>query len=390
MKWFTVLKGDYVPSEDALQLIPARWNELTPRRRCPVPKVDGEVWLVSSKERKALPDRILNQLEQKLASQFYYLRTFKRVMKGVNRNWLKKNFPSLGYMIIWDSFLKESFFQDRLERAFTNLYDFGYYDGYMLLRYDGKSRKWYGAKLVSNSLETIIDSVYASAALLPERTAFRQRIAIGKVPPRPKEQEPEVVDKCSSDIHFSISSQREEPIVRYRFADGVRPEYEDKLEECIHYLLMHDYPIALIEAMIDRNIRISDIEVNGYYEIFLPKYYRDDWNGVVEMEPLPKTILIFFLRHPDKRFQHYQLKDYEAEFYAIYNWITNTGSDHEDTIRNRIHTLVTNNKYFSMLVNDIKQAFQAHLDDRITERYYVKKNKSGYGIMLSPDLIHCP
>jgi hypothetical protein len=108
------------------------------------------------------------------------------------------------------------------------------------------------------------------------------------------------------------------------------------------------------------------------------------------LDPLPKTVLLFFLRHADKRFQHYQLKEYEDEFLSIYNRFTNTGSDREETIRNRIHKLVTVNKYFSMLVNDIKQAFLEHLDDRVAQVYYVKKKRSGYGISLSPDLIHCP
>lgn len=405
MNWFNRHKEQYVPSKDYLELYPCHWEEMRLRGQPPLPKVDGEVWLLASKDQKALPSDILDQLEKKLASQFYYLRTFKRAIKDVNKSQLKRIYPSLLFSTIYKDLLTESYFEDRLERAF-DLYDFGYYEGHMLLRYDSKTRKWYGAKLVSYSTKDIIDSVYACAAKLPERTAFRKRIAIGKAQPRRRTKEIHESYALPGDPEFSFKQEREEEVPeirfsisadwnrveRFRFRDGDRPygEYEEKLEESLHYLLMNDYPIALIEAMIDRNIRLSPIKVDGFYQIVLPNFYGKEWNGVVELDPLPRAILIFFLRHAGTRFQHYQLKVYEEEFYGIYNWITNTGSDHEETIRNRIHKLVTENKYFSMLVNDIKQAFLAHLDDRVAQQYYVKKNKSGYGVSLSPDLITCP
>ena len=406
MNWFNRHREQYVPSEDYLELYPCHWEEMRLCGQSPLPKVDGEVWLLASKDQKTLPSDILDQLEKKLASQFYFLRTFERAMKDVNEAWLKRVFPAVVYSPIYKGLLTGAYFEDRLVHAF-DLFDFGFYEGYMLLRYDGKARKWYGARLVSYSTKDIIDSVYACAAKLPERTAFRKRIAVGKVRPKRKVEE---IDECfefSDNTDFSVERKRKDKTVkvpevrfsirtdwdladRLRFRDGAFEDYEEKLEENLHYLLMNDYPIALIEAMIDRNLRLSRIKVDSYYRIVLPNYYGKDWDGVVELDPLPKTILVFFLRHAGTRYQHYQLKDYEEEFYGIYNWFTNTGSEHEATIRNRIHKLVTENKYFSMLVNDIKQAFLVHLEDRVAQQYYVKKNKSGYGVSLSPDLITCP
>ena len=212
MNWFNRHREQYVPSEDYLELYPCHWEEMRLRGQPPLPKVDGEVWLLASKDQKALPSDILDQLEKKLASQFYFLRTFKRVLKGVDKRWLRKNFPSCESMPVFEDVLSEDFFVDKLERSF-DLFDYGFYDGYMLLRYDGKTRKWYGARLVSYSTKDIIDSVYACAAKLPERTAFRKRIAVGKARPKRKEEE---IDECfefSDNTDFSVERKRKDKLI---------------------------------------------------------------------------------------------------------------------------------------------------------------------------------
>lgn len=372
LEWREQHDGDYIPTEESMELIPGYWDVVQLRGASPIPKVDGEVWLISEYGLNDLPASILDQLEQAFSFRMYYLRTFRRVMKDVDSNWLKKNFPGLLNQPKYSDLLSEDYFTHRLERSFHNLSDFGFYSGFMLLRYDARDRKWYGAKLYTTSFESLLDSAYSCAARLPERKDFRRKIAVGASQPRHRGAQQGVFpDKHGSQL--------------LEFG-----QYEEQLEEAIRFLLMHDYPLALIEAMIDRHLRQSPIEVDWQYRIYLPAFKREDWEGFIELDPLPKTILLFFLRHADKRFQHYQLKEYEDEFLSIYNRFTNTGSDREETIRNRIHKLVTVNKYFSMLVNDIKQAFLEHLDDRVAQVYYVKKKRSGYGIELSPDLIQCP
>ena len=156
--------------------------------------------------------------------------------------------------------------------------------------------------------------------------------------------------------------------------------------------MVNQYPLKLIETLIKKSLRLSRIEVDWQYRILLPEFKRDGWDGEIVLDPLPKTILIFFLRHPELRLQHYQLGEYEQEFLSIYMKFTNVGGDHMDKIERSIHNLLfeKKNSPFSTNVNDIKQAFQAHLHDWEAENYYVQKNKEGYGISLPPELISVP
>ena len=89
---------------------------------------------------------------------------------------------------------------------------------------------------------------------------------------------------------------------------------------------------------------------------------------------------------------YYQLGEYEKEFLSIYMKFTNVGGDHMEKIEKSIHKLLfeKKNNPFSTYVNDIKQAFQAHLHNWEAENYYVQKNRDGYGISLPPELIDCP
>lgn len=368
MEWREKHNGDYIPDLETLKVF--WWTEVSVRGDSPLPVIEGEVWLVGDKVPQ-IESHVLDLMEEAFLFQYHHLSIFQRTLKKINREWLKQNYPVLLAQPNCEDLLSEKYFKDRLVESFdlpTGL-DFS---RLLLLRYDAKAEKWYGAKLPEACYEDLLESVYSAAASISEKKGRSQ--SVDNV--RTRHRGLDVDDE----IRFSISGT-DSPC-----------EYDiNSLKEGIAKMV-DQYPLKLIEALIKKSLRLSRIEVDWQYRILLPGFKRDGWDGEVVLDPLPKTILIFFLRHPELRLQHYQLGEYEKEFLSIYMKFTNVGGDHMEKIEKSIHKLLfeKKNNPFSTYVNDIKQAFQAHLHNWEAENYYVQKNRDGYGISLPPELIDCP
>ena len=366
MEWREQHKGDYIPDVENLKVF--WWTEVNLHGDAPIPVIEKEVWLVGNQVSLLQPD-VLDLMEEAFLFQALHLSTFKRTVKKIDREWLQKYYPVLLNRPDYEDLLSEEYFKERLAESFDLPIGLDF-SGLLLLRYDTREGKWYGAKLPVTCYEDLLDSVYSAAASIGEKKASHK-------------------EESSSTRRRGLDTDDE---IRFSFREILPCEFSiDGLEDEISKMV-NQYPLRLIEALIKKNLRLSRIEVDWQYRILLPEFKRYGWDGEITLDPLPKTILIFFLRHPELRLQHYQLGEYEQEFLSIYMKFTNVGGDHMDKIERSIHNLLfeKKNSPFSTNVNDIKQAFQAHLHEWEAENYYVQKNKEGYGISLPPELISLP
>ena len=100
------------------------------------------------------------------------------------------------------------------------------------------------------------------------------------------------------------------------------------------------------------------------------------------MGPLPKTVFLFFLRHPEGM-RFVDLQDYKQEIYDIYSRLA--VSDDLDKIERSVD-LLTNP--FDNSINEkctmIKYAFQKVVADDIASNYYVS-GKQGHCMKIPLD-----
>lgn len=110
---------------------------------------------------------------------------------------------------------------------------------------------------------------------------------------------------------------------------------------------------------------ISRIVVDTHHRILLPDFK----NLEIKMTPLPKTLYLLFLQHPDGLMLH-DLVDYRKELYSIYGRITNSSCTYE--IRKRINDMTDmSNNSVNEKCSRIKEAFIKNMDDSIAKNYYI-------------------
>jgi len=115
----------------------------------------------------------------------------------------------------------------------------------------------------------------------------------------------------------------------------------------------------------DNKTKLSPLVIDTNYRIFLLDY----GNIEIVMPPLPKTLYLFFLQHPNGIMLH-DLVDHKKEILSIYNKITNSSEPTE--IIKRIDDMVdmTNNS-INEKCSRIKEAFVSKIDDSLAQHYYV-------------------
>jgi hypothetical protein len=128
----------------------------------------------------------------------------------------------------------------------------------------------------------------------------------------------------------------------------------------------------------DNKTKLSPLIIDTNFRIFLPDY----GNIEIEMSPLPKTLYLFFLKHPNGIMLH-DLVDHKKELLAIYNKITNSSEPTE--IIKRIDDMVdmTNNS-INEKCSRIKEAFVSKIDDSLAQYYYVNGKRGAPKKVLIP------
>lgn len=122
---------------------------------------------------------------------------------------------------------------------------------------------------------------------------------------------------------------------------------------------------AIIQALFLPQQKLSRLILTEDYRIILPDYD----NMEIKMEPLPKTLYILFLRHPEGM-MFKELGDHFDELVSIYKRITNRLD-----ISNAIKSLERLTDPFDNSVNEkccrIKEAFISKFDDNLARNYNI-------------------
>lgn len=146
-------------------------------------------------------------------------------------------------------------------------------------------------------------------------------------------------------------------------------------KEAIDKLLLSGFSAEVIKGWLDQKVKLSRIRITKRNKILLV-----DYDIEVKMGPLPKTVFLFFLRHPEGM-RFVDLQDYKQEIYDIYSRLA--VSDDLDKIKRSVDLLTDP---FDNSINEkctmIKYAFQKVVKDDIASNYYVS-GKQGH-IMKIP------
>ena len=136
-------------------------------------------------------------------------------------------------------------------------------------------------------------------------------------------------------------------------------------EAIINDLILKGCPPEMLQALINRSITLSRLRITRQFKIFLTDYENEE----IKMGPLPKTVFLFFLRHPEGvMFSH--LQDYRDELLKIYSHVSTNDDPQkmEDSI-NRLIDPFDNS--ISEKCAAVKKAFILNIADHIASNYYI-------------------
>ncbi len=152
-------------------------------------------------------------------------------------------------------------------------------------------------------------------------------------------------------------------------------------EEMIKKLLLKGCPAELVLSLINQNIKLSRLRITRQYKILLVDYDKE-----IRMGPLPKTVFLFFLRHPEGvMFSH--LQDYKKELINIYERVCT--NDDPQKMKESISRLTDpfDNSICEKCAA-VKKAFVMNISDAIAKNYYINGAQGEKkGISLNRNLV---
>lgn len=142
---------------------------------------------------------------------------------------------------------------------------------------------------------------------------------------------------------------------------------------------------TLYDCLSKTSSTISRLVIDEQYRIFLP-----DYNNIeIEMGPLPKTVFIFLLKHPEGVLFK-SLKPHIKELKEIYTKVGNR-LDTEQIDKSIKELTDPRSNSINEKCSRIKEAFISKIDDLIAKNYYVTGNRSSNkGIQLDRSLVQFP
>ena len=154
-----------------------------------------------------------------------------------------------------------------------------------------------------------------------------------------------------------------------------------QVHEYIKDLLLQGFPAELLQIWIDENVRLSRLRITRQYKVILVDYDRE-----VTMGPLPMTVFLFFLRHPEGVRLSY-LQDHVDELRMIYGHVS--VNDDPQKMEASIAALVDpfNNSICEKCAA-VKKAFMRAVNDSIARNYYITGEQGKKkGILLDRSLV---
>ena len=342
----------------------------------PFPANPKHVWLINNGcGRIDYSDR--KRIESILGEKGYELKCYNWVMPRLSADSIAYNFPGISIDV---ADLSEGTFDKAVARAFGLKMEPGVR---YLVRYDQDNDNFYLARFelsehqddaVKNrpALNDIIDDSRDDTVLFSmtknERDVYR-REAYRKVRGLFDLDEEDAVENEIMPVGHPARSKKEQQ----RLAEEV--------EAKIAQLVMGDFPISVIEAWIQKAVKLSRLKITSDWRIFLTDYGKE-----VKMRQLPKALFLFFLKHPEGC-KVADLQDHKDEIYAIYKKLT----IHENifSVKKRIKDLVNpfGNSY-SEKSAAVKLAFKSEIADNIAQNYYIHGPQGGLkGISLDRSLV---
>ena len=152
-------------------------------------------------------------------------------------------------------------------------------------------------------------------------------------------------------------------------------------EEMIKGLLLKGCPTELILSWLNQNVKMSRLRITRHYKILLVDYDKE-----IKMGPLPKTVFLFFLRHPEGvMFSH--LQDYKDELSNIYGRVcTNDDPQKMEQSISRLTDPFDNSICEKCAA--VKKAFVMNVSDTIAKNYYINGSQGDRkGISLDRNLV---
>ena len=174
-------------------------------------------------------------------------------------------------------------------------------------------------------------------------------------------------DECrrekKEEILFSTESRCREMLSEESFDEQMQNALNEA-EEMIKGLLLKGCPTELILSWLNQNVKLSRLRITKQYKVLLVDYDKE-----IKMGPLPKTVFLFFLRHPEGvMFSH--LQDYKQELKEIYGRVcTNDDLEKMEQSISRLTDPFDNSICEKCAA--VKKAFVMNVSDTVAKNYYV-------------------
>lgn len=219
-----------------------------------------------------------------------------------------------------------------------------------------------------NKISRFDDSLLDLYESLDEESPFKEEPAADLSEPegirfRISESREESSREKKEEILFSTKPCRREISSEESF-DAEMQNALKEAEEMIKGLLLKGCPTELILSWLNQNVKLSRLRITKQYKVLLVDYDKE-----IKMGPLPKTVFLFFLRHPEGvMFSH--LQDYKQELKEIYGRVcTNDDLEKMEQSISRLTDPFDNSICEKCAA--VKKAFVMNVSDTVAKNYYV-------------------
>jgi hypothetical protein len=219
-----------------------------------------------------------------------------------------------------------------------------------------------------NKISRFDDSLLDLYESLDEESPFKEEPAADLSEPegirfRISESREESSREKKEEILFSTKPCRREISSEESF-DAEMKNALKEAEEMIKGLLLKGCPTELILSWLNQNVKLSKLRITKQYKILLVDYDKE-----IKMGPLPKTVFLFFLRHPEGvMFSH--LQDYKQELREIYGRVcTNDDLEKMEQSISRLTDPFDNSICEKCAA--VKKAFVMNVSDTVAKNYYI-------------------
>lgn len=187
------------------------------------------------------------------------------------------------------------------------------------------------------------------------------------------------VRNFSGALYDQVSSRVEKPAAAS--SEPVKGQSPEEVKKAIQDLLMTGFSVEVIKSWLEESVKLSRLRITKQLKIVLVDYDKE-----VKMGPLPKTVFLFYLRHPEG-VQFSYLQDHVKELRHIYGRLSK--NDDPKKMEESIASLINPfNNSISEKCAAVKTAFLKQVNEDVSKHYYIRGVQGGKkGIALNRDLV---